>query len=135
MKTTKRLGLLLTVTILLIVCLGWALKRVLPLLVGSVSVTVDASVTPFVRAIDGFDDEGPRTLAAVTEASGVTVSFVENELIVMTDDNAVVAAVAERWGGKVVRQVVRGTSGLEFPGQHLIRIDPQRADPGRIAAD
>ena len=135
MNTRKRTGLLLLVAIAVIVSVGWMLKDKLLLLAGSVSVTVDGSVIPFVREIRGFDDEAPRPLAAVTDGAGATISFVENELIVMTDDDAAVTALAARWGGKVVRHVVLRTAGVEGPSHHLIRIDPRRADASQLDAD
>ncbi len=98
-------------------------------------VRVDALVRPSVTKIIGFDGASERTVSALTDASGVPLHFVDEELIVVSDDDAAVQAIAQRWGGRVERSFVPGDFALPGPAMHLLRVDPAGVDPSALAAD
>lgn len=136
MNARKVIALVLLIVALVIALMGWMVKKRGYLLPGTVSVTVDERIAPHTREVPGFDNDPPRPVAALTDGKGITTSFVENELIVMTDDDAALAALAIRCGGTVVRRFVPRDFGLESPSYHLIRIaDPKSAEAKRLASD
>jgi serine protease len=129
-------SLLLLILGLLILLIGWKVKKRGYLLPGTVSITVDDRVAPHIREIPGFDNDPPRPVAALTDGKGTTTSFVENEFIVMTDDAAAASEVATRCGGTVVRTFAPRDFGLESPSYHLIRMaDPKSAEAKRLTSD
>jgi serine protease len=135
MNIRKIIGLLLLIVALLLVFLGWKVKQRGYVLPGTVSVSVDQKISPHVREVAGFDGAAPRPLAALSDGAGTTISFVENELIVVTDDDAALAALAKRWGGTVIRNLVPRNFGIEIPSYHLIRISPKQVDAKKLRAD
>lgn len=136
MNARRILALLLLILGLLILLIGWKVKKRGYLLPGTVSVTVDERIAPHAREIPGFDNDPPRPVAALTDGKGTTTSFVENEFIVMTDDAAAASEVAARCGGAVVRRFAPRDFGLESPSYHLIRMaDPKSAAAKRLTSD
>jgi hypothetical protein len=99
------------------------------------TVTVDSGVVPAVTQVAGFDGEPSRPVAALTDDSGVPLHFVENELVVVSDDAGAVAAFATGIGGSVVRTIVPSEAGLPGAAQHLVRFDPSQVDGSQLAAD
>ena len=79
MNSYKKLPLLLLITAILLAILIWGIHRRGYFLPGSVSVAVDIKITPTVRTISGFDKEPPRSVAALSDGRGATISFVEDE--------------------------------------------------------
>ena len=134
MKLNKKLSLLLIVIILFALFI-WGIHHRGYFLPGSVTVRVDTTITPAVRTIAGFDNEPPRPVAALSDGKGTTISFVENELIYITDDKAALEAFLKRCGGTVVRDLVPGDAGLRAPNQHLVRIDARSADTKHMVSD
>lgn len=135
MKSDKKLSLALLILIILIALFIWGIHRRGYFLPGRVSVAVDTKLAPTVRTIPGFSKDERRPVAVLTDGRGTTTSFVENELIYVSDDNAAVDAFAKRWGGTVVRHIVPRDSGLNAPSQHLIRIDAKRGDAKKMISD
>jgi hypothetical protein len=89
---------------------------------------VDTSVTPYVSELPGFDDES-RPIAALVDEDGVQAEFVENELLVMTDDSADLDPLLERWSGEVVLEIDPTESDIDYlPRYYLVRVDPDGAD-------
>lgn len=99
------------------------------------TVEVDPTVQPEVNQIPGFDDEPARPVVALTDGSGILMHFVENELIVVSDDTAAVSALALRWGGTLVRSFVPADFGMPGTPQHLVRVAPSTADAAQLIAD
>jgi len=135
MKPSKTSSFLLLFLILLIAFLIWAIRRRGYLLPGRVAVAVDTKIAPRNRTISGFDKEPPRPVASLTDGKGTTISFVENELIYMTDDTTALDAFSKRWGGTEVRHLTPADSGMSGPTQHLIRINAKNAEPKQMVAD
>lgn len=98
---------------------------------GPIVVHVDPDrARPPVAQLPGFGRGSTRPLAGLVDGDGVRVDFVENELILTSSDTKEVAAFAARWGGTVIRSLAPDRGG---PGQHLVRIDPTRADPSKLS--
>ncbi len=100
------------------------------------TATVDPSVAPAVSTIPGIDGAAARAVAALTDDSGITMDFVQNELIVVTDDTAALEAFVERWHGTIVQSTDSAATGLAgIPGFHLVRIDSAEADTDGLIED
>src|SRR5262249_44094797 len=67
------------------------------------TVTLDSTLSLQVTSIPGFDGEPRRPVAALTDRSGILMHYVANEIIVVSNDTAAVTALANRWGGTLVR--------------------------------
>lgn len=102
------------------------------------SVTVDDTVEPGVDEIPGVDGGEPRSVAGVADGDGNQADFVEDELIVMTDDQAALDALLARWEGDLLLSVepddalVSGMAAGEVPrpvsAVHLVRVNTAVAD-------
>lgn len=99
------------------------------------TVDLDSGIVPAVTQVAGFDGNPPRPVAALTDQSGILLHFVENELIVVSDNTAAVGTFAASIGGSVVRSFMPTDFGLPGPAQHLVRFDPASADGSALAAD
>ena len=99
---------------------------------GAPSVAVDASVKPQ-ATMPEIGASGPRPVAAITDASGNTLDFVANELLVQgTEEQA--QAIVKRWRGTIL-SVADLTQLGEKTKLYLIRIDTTKADDTRLSAD
>jgi hypothetical protein len=78
-----------------------------------------------------WSDRVERPVAGLTDSAGVHSDFVSDELVVSTADPAVPAALAQRWGGSVLTE--NDPKIKDFTPQYLVRVDPSRADPGRLS--
>lgn len=107
------------------------LLRQLPL----AKFVVDPALKPAVAEVPGFGGSAPRRLASVADGRA-KADFVEDELILMTDDRAALDAFVARWRGRLLATTDFGSAGLrDLPQWHLVRIDPAAADPSTLAAD
>ncbi len=97
---------------------------------------VDPSVPVSVKAIPGPGGSS-RPLAAVADQNGNIAKFVEQELILYSNDDAEVAAFAARWNGKVVRIVDFEKEGIpaNLARMHLVQVAPPAADATAFTAD
>jgi hypothetical protein len=102
----------------------------------SLSFTVDGSLKPTVSQLPARDKNGaPRTVASVADAGGAQADFVENELLVMSDDQKIIRKILERWNGQIVETIDLKQFKLGAPAAYLIRIDAALADSEALAAD
>lgn len=99
------------------------------------TVVIDPAVRVDVTEVEGYDGAPARPVTALTDRSGIPMHFVENELIVVSDDAAAVAALAARWGGTVLRSFVPADVGMAGSAQHLLRVAPSFADAAQLVAD
>jgi subtilisin family serine protease len=101
--------------------------------VGDLDVALDTSLVPDQVELQPLDDGRPRILARALDDKGTSVDFIEDELVVTTDDPAALAALLERTGGQVVREVSDHQIGA--PTYVVVRVAPGTADPSQAAAD
>lgn len=92
---------------------------------------VDDAVQPEEERLPPLADGAPRRLVRIEDELGNGFDFVEDELLLVTDDAAALATFLERWDGTVLEEVE-----LEgHPTTYLVRIDPNRADAATLASD
>jgi subtilisin family serine protease len=78
----------------------------------------------------------PRPVAALVDDDGQESMFVENELIVVTDDIGALNAFLDRWNGELLATIDPSDSGFDdLPSIHLVRIDASAANADELAAD
>lgn len=100
------------------------------------TVAVDPSLQPAGPGPEPLGDSGPRPLAAFADPAGRTALFVANELVVQSDDRAMVDALTARYGGELLLEVDPATAGLAgLPRTYLLRVDPGRGDGAGLVAD
>lgn len=101
----------------------------------SIDVRVDSTLEPRIPSLPGFAEGEDRPVAAMTDSAGPPADFVENELILVTDDQAELDAFVERWNGEVLLTYDPAQYELEGAPQHLVRVDAAAADVSALVAD
>lgn len=100
------------------------------------TVSVDSSVKPSVPTLPGLEDGVPRPLASIRDAKGNQADFVENELVIATDDSAALGAFLARWQGTVLKTFDPATAGLSgVSKQYLVRVRADAADASKLSAN
>jgi hypothetical protein len=98
--------------------------------------TVDSTLTPTTLSLPGLVDATPRVVASVVDDNGNQADFVENEVIVVTDNIVELTAFLTRWEGEVLDDFDPSDFGLDgLKPQYLIRIRTDSADTSRLVAD
>ncbi len=99
-------------------------------------ITVDTTIVPENASLPPLKPgDPPRPLAAVVDERGNKAEFVENELILVSDDLEAVEDFVDRWNGELLLTVDPTNSGAEMPKMHLIRIDTSLGDTSQLEAD
>lgn len=97
---------------------------------------VDESVEPQRDGVAPRDDNQPRPVAALVDDDGMQSVFVENELIIVTDDLDALNDFIERWDGELLASIDPSDSGFDdLPSIHLVRVDASAADASQLAED
>ena len=100
------------------------------------SVTVDEGAVPPLAQLPGLDGDTPRPVASIVAEDGTPAEFVENELILATDDESRLEAFLARWQGEVLAAFDPTGAGLDdLATLHLVRVDARGADTSALAAD
>jgi serine protease len=101
------------------------------------SFDVDPELKPAIDALPAWEPDGePRRLARITDELGHEIDFVENELLLLTDDEDELDAFLERWDGEIVHTTKpREEGGLDMPNSYIIRVEPTRGDPATLTAN
>ena len=89
---------------------------------------VDDEVTPSMDELPGFD-QTPRPLTAVQDPRGTVATFVANEVVLQTDDEAVLDDFLARNDGEILLKILpeeAGVSGLD--NMYLVRVNLSLAD-------
>jgi hypothetical protein len=98
------------------------------------TVQVDTALKPTFETIPSLEDGVPRPVATLTDKSGVQSDFVQNELLVTTDDQKAVNDLLARWDGTEVK-VLTPPKQLQAKSVHLIRVNTSKADVSKLADD
>lgn len=97
---------------------------------GQVKVSIDHTVVPAIERLTR-DDGAETTVAAIADQDGVQAEFVENELMVSSDNRAAIDSFLERWGGTILHDygepVFLGMARL-----YHVKIDPSTADAAAL---
>ncbi len=96
---------------------------------------VDSNVVPVAASLSGFDAATPRPLAAIVDSYGIQAEFVENELVLVTDDLLSVDQFVARWDGQVLMAYSPRDYNFSGERQHLIRIRNALADTTHLQRD
>jgi hypothetical protein len=106
---------------------------------------VDEGVQPETEEIEGIDGGPPRMLASMTDSSDKQADFVQNELLLMTDELTEMEQLLERTGGELLETIephdslVSGAQAAGFaepiPSAYLIQIEGSAMDTSRLADD
>ncbi len=81
------------------------------------SYVVDEDVEPIVDALPGLGGNTVRTLAAVQDPHGNVASFVVDELVVQTNDAAVLNNILARYNAEITQDI--GVPNLVFNLEHF----------------
>ena len=107
-----------------------------PAALSPLSLVVDTDIVPAHESLPPLDSGGPeRKLAAIVDERGNQAEFVEDELILVTDDAAALAAFIGRWAGELLWTVDPGDTDLDMPEMHLVKINTSLGDPAQLEAD
>jgi subtilisin family serine protease len=100
------------------------------------TVVIDPNVVPLVESLPPLPDGEPRPVAALTDAHGNQVDFVETELIVFSDDEAAVQALLLRWNGVLLsRSDPPKGNPFHLKSIYHLRIDALGADETGLVED
>lgn len=110
--------------------------QVQPPVVKPSTFVIDPALQPIQSTIPGLDGIGSRNLESARSASGAKMDFVQNELVLITDDQAALEAFLKRWSGTELALFKPADYGLDkLKPYHLVRIDPSKADASRLAGN
>lgn len=76
-----------------------------------------------------------RPVATVVGPGNVRADFVENELILLSDDRKALDQFLQRWNGKLLMSSSPRDLNLKMPDIHLVRIDASNADTNSLTDD
>lgn len=110
--------------------LGAATTAVLPF-----SVAVDKSLRPDAEQYFDYDSTDPvkRTVSRLVDQTGQAVDFVDNELLLMSNDDGEVQAFLDRWDGEILQKFKPGEHGFENAKDvYLIRVKTDTADVEKL---
>ena len=93
------------------------------------TIKVDPEVQP---SVPKLPDE--RRLASLKNEQGIQADFIQNELILMTDDDMKLAAFLQRWQGENLKTLTPPAK-MKLKPIHLIRINPARARAKNLIHD
>lgn len=100
------------------------------------TVTVDATVKPARPELAGIEGGPARPITSLVDQHGTQVDFVQNELIITTDQRASLDALLARWKGQIIDSVDPTPLGIaSAKPTYLVRIDASAADQTKLAAD
>lgn len=88
---------------------------------GELTLVVEPSLRPGLDEVDGLDDgDGPRPVGRIRDGQGADMDLVLDELVVVSESAAQLAAFLERWDAEVVHSYEPEPDGSQ---DHLVRID------------
>jgi serine protease len=100
------------------------------------ALAVDPAVDPIIESLPALTEAGAaRPIAAVIDERGRQAEFVENELLLITDDMAALNAFVDRWQGVILMQVDPAAANMAMEPAYLIQINTDLADAAELEAD
>lgn len=101
-----------------------------------VIVNVDETIDVGDETIPGINGGEPRPVAAMVDEEGVMTRFVEDEVIIQTNDIGVLNAFLARWNATEIKSVDPSTLGLLMPIVRLVHIpNLSSIDTSELQAD
>ncbi|RKZ59621.1 MAG: hypothetical protein DRQ44_13525, partial [Gammaproteobacteria bacterium] len=101
------------------------------------SVSVNPAIVTEVETIPAIDTSGiERRVAVIRDELGNISKFVENELIIMTNDTAALEGFIARWNGDLIKTIDIQSLGLTGGKDvHIVRVNTDSADETRLRDD
>jgi serine protease len=131
-RSMRRFSCLLGLALLLAACTKAETSKELP----PSTFKVDSGLHPRIVEIPGLDDGPPRSVATMIDTNGTQSEFVQNELIIVTDDESALTAFLSRWQGQVLDSVNPAEANIAgVKPFYLVRVMAPTADTGTLAAD
>ncbi len=100
----------------------------------SSKVEIREGLTPTRTSMPPFDDGKSRSVVRLEEANGSRpAEFVENEVLLMTDDEKELAAFLKRWQGEVLQEIDFAEAGLnDLQSMYLVRVNATAVDDSTL---
>ena len=99
-------------------------------------IVVDSRVRPIIPTLTAADGKPARRVAAMVDAHGRQSEFVENELLVFSDDPAATRKLVARWHGRIVLSAGNEKSLQKgVPVLYLVRLDSRSAKVNALPRD
>jgi hypothetical protein len=100
------------------------------------TATVDTTIKPTIPQLKPLADGQPRPVVALMDAKGHQMDFVENEIVLLSDNPGEVNAFITRWKGSLLKTIAPPTgSAGEVKTIYHIRMNPDAADTSALPAD
>lgn len=101
------------------------------------SVSVNPAIVTEVETLPAIDTSGiERRVAVIRDELGKISKFVENELIIMTNDTTALQGFITRWDGVLVKTIDIQSLGLAGGTDvHIVRVNTDAADGTRLRDD
>jgi hypothetical protein len=97
---------------------------------------VDTTLQPSVTQIEGINGGPPRAVTTLVDENGTRADFVQNELILVTDDGAVLNAFLARWQGSILDSVNPADAGISGAKPiYLVRVSAPVIESAKRSAD
>lgn len=97
------------------------------------SISIDPAIEPVGVVLEDLGG-APRPLAAISDPDGSVATFVENELVVTTDNQSELNAILAKTGGEVIAELNPGQEGVNAPNMYLLRVDTAEGDVANLPA-
>jgi serine protease len=98
---------------------------------GPLAVQLDTSLVPDQVELQPLADNRPRVLARALDERGYSIDFIEDELVVTTNDAVALNKLLARTGGQIVREVSNPQLGA--PAYYVVRVAPGSANGNQAA--
>ena len=101
------------------------------------SISVNPAIATEVETIPAIDASGiERRVAVIQDELGNISKFVENELIIMTNDTTALDGLIARWNGDLIKTIDIQSLGLTGGTDvHIVRVNTDTADESRLRDD
>lgn len=100
------------------------------------TVKVDTTLQPAIPQLEGINGGPPRAVTTLVDENGTQADFVQNELILVTDDRAGLDAFLARWQGSLLDSINPADAGISGAKLiYLVRVNAPAADPAKLTAD
>ncbi len=100
------------------------------------SIAVDTNVQPETASLPSIDGGEDRPLAALADPDGKVATFVENELLITTDDREALDAFLAAYGGEILLEIDPSEAKLEdLDPMVLVRLNLEGVDSSGLEGD
>lgn len=99
-------------------------------------IQVNTNLKPTQAPLPSLNGTDPRPIARLKDDQGNQSDFVENELVISTNDQTQLDAFVTRWQGTILKTLNPTTQELPgFVAMYLVKIKVSSADTGKLSSD